>query len=140
MYIRNVEKSDQDRILDVMVNWWGGRDLRNLVFSGLFTHFTDTCFVVEENNAMIAFLLGYLVQNNTKEAYINWIGVHPDFRNKGIARLLYERFYDVAKKNGRNNITCGTSIVNVKSMEWHKKMGFSVVEDKDHYYFSKIIK
>jgi ribosomal protein S18 acetylase RimI-like enzyme len=140
MNIRNAEPTDYDRVLNVMVDWWGGRDLRNRVHEGLFLHFKQTCFIVEdEKGELVAFLLGYLSQTLMNEAYINWIGVHPGYRHRGIARMLYERFYDVAQASGRNRVTSGTALVNEASMRWHKHMGFAVEEKNGKYFFSRDI-
>jgi ribosomal protein S18 acetylase RimI-like enzyme len=138
--VRTAVESDYKLVIGVLVDWWDGRDLRSKVCEDLFHHFNNTCFIVEdENGELIGFLLGYLSQTFHKEAYISWIGVHPGHRNKGIARMLYERFYEIARKNGRTFVTSYTALVNIKSMQWHKHMGFSVKEDGDRYYFKKEI-
>jgi len=140
MQVRNVEPSDYKRVLNVLVDWWGGRDLRNMVYAGLFTHFKPTCFIVENDNGeLIAFILGYLSQTYPDQAYINWIGVHPDYRRQGLARMLYERFFEVAHANGRHLVTCDTAKVNQLSLCWHQHMGFDVTEETSRYNFSKII-
>ena len=127
-------------MLNVMVGWWGGRDLRSEVYWGLFLHFKQTSFIVEDDKGeLVAFLLGYLSQTFNNEAYINWMGVHPVHRNEGIARLLYERFFEVARTNGRNRVTCGTALANQASMRWHKHMGFAVQEKSEAYFFSREI-
>lgn len=123
-----------------MVDWWGGRDLRDRVYENLFLHFKQTSFIVEdEKGELVAFLLGYLSQTFSKEAYINWIGVHPEHRDKGIARMLYERFYGVARAGGRNRVTCGTALVNQASMQWHRHIGFTTEEKNGKYCFSREI-
>ena len=140
MIVRNVEPSDEERVLAVMVEWWGGRDIRSRVYRGLFTHFKPTSFVVEEDDGrLIAFLLGYLSQTFPDQAYINWIGVHPDYRNRGIARMLYERFFEMARANGRHLVTCDTAKVNQDSLRWHVHMGFDITEDDAFYHFSRRI-
>ena len=136
MNTRNAEMSDYHPVLNAMLEWWDGRDLRNKVYWGLFRHFKQTSFIVEdEKGDLVAFLLGYLSQTFQNEAYINWIGVHPEHRNKGIARMLYERFFDVARSSGRSLVTCGTSKNNKTSMNWHKHIGFAVEEKEDEYLF-----
>ncbi len=140
MNIRNAEPTDYDRVVNVMLDWWDGRDLRSKVYWGLFLHFKQTTFIVEDGKGnLVAFLLGYLSQTFINEAYINWIGVHPGYRNQGIARMLHELFYDIARANGRNRVTCSTALINESSMRWHKHMGFRVEEKKDAYLFSKEI-
>jgi ribosomal protein S18 acetylase RimI-like enzyme len=140
MNIRNAEPTDYERVLKVMVDWWGGRDLRSMVYKGLFLHFKQTTFIAEdEKGELVGFLLGYLSQTFENEAYINWIGVHPGHRKHGLARTLYERFFEVARAHGRTRVTCGTALVNQASMQWHKHMGFSVEEKDGAYFFAREI-
>ena len=136
--IRNPDISDYERVLDVMVPWWGGRDLRNKVYKGLFIHFTQTSFIVENKDGeLLAFLLGFLSQTHSDEGFINWVGVHPKHRNKGIARVLYERFLEIARNRGRTRITANTSVVNRASMLWHKHMGFTVDKTNESFLFTR---
>jgi len=140
MNFRNAGPADYDRVLKVMVEWWGGRDLRDFVHEGLFVHFGETCFVVEdERGELAAFLLGYLSQSLSNEAYINWIGVRPELRRRGVARMLYHRFYEVARTRGRNRVTCGTALVNQEPLRWHRHMGFAAEEKNGKYFFSRDI-
>ena len=83
--------------------------------------------------------MGYLSQTNKDEAFINWIGVHPNYRKKGIARMLYERFFEVARIYERSLVTSSTALVNKDSMGWHRHMGFNVEERGDSFFFSRDI-
>jgi ribosomal protein S18 acetylase RimI-like enzyme len=62
------------------------------------------------------------------EAYIHFIGVHPDRRNKGVGRHLYELFFDEVGKRGCTKVSCITSPVNEGSLAFHRAMGFSLKE------------
>lgn len=138
MNIRHADSADYERVLDVMVEWWGGRDLRLTVHKGLFIHFTQTSFIVDDADGnLLAFLLGYLSQTYPDEAFINWVGVHPEHRNKGMARLLYAHFFDIARKRGRTRVTSTTALVNEASMWWHERMGFSVRRAEESFLFSR---
>jgi len=120
-----------------MPEWWNGRDVTGKVCLALFIHFRQTTFIVEnEEGQLVAFLLGFLSQTFPDEAYINWIGVHPEYRRQGIARSLYERFFEVARSNGRHRVTCGTSIWNEDSRSWHIHLGFEERQAENTYWFS----
>lgn len=58
------------------------------------------------------------------------MGVHPDYRKRGLGRLLYERFFDASRINGRSIVKSCTSIVNKLSINFHLAMGF-VIEPGD---------
>ncbi|HET7657049.1 MAG TPA: GNAT family N-acetyltransferase [Bacillales bacterium] len=126
--VRNVQSSDYSRVKAVMNDWWDGRDLSGLLPKLFFVHFQDTSFIVEDNGRLIAFLIGFLSQSNPGEAYIHFVGVHPDYRNKGVAKQLYEQFFDQVKIKGRHVVRAITSPINEKSVLFHQRMGFEIVD------------
>jgi len=91
-----------------------------------FDHFKNTSFIVEEEGEIIGFLIGFLSQSYSNEAYIHFVGIHPEYRGKGIGKELYNQFFDVIKQNGRNIVRCVTSPVNKASIAYHTKMGFEI--------------
>lgn len=124
--IRNCKPSDHVRIISVMKNWWGGRDLTAMLPKLFLIHFCDTSFIVERGNELMGFLVGLLSQSRKNEGYIHFVGVHPDFRNEGLATFLYERFFELCRKKDRAIIRACTSPVNKGSIEFHIKMGFKI--------------
>lgn len=124
--IRNSKPSDHVRIISVMKDWWDGRDLIWMLPKLFLNHFSSTSYIVERDDDLIAFLIGFLSQSNTKEGYIHFAGVHPDYRGIGIGEYLYEQFYKDCKKNKRDIIKSCTSPVNRGSIEFHKRMGFEI--------------
>ena len=124
--IRNSKPADHGRIVSVMNNWWDGRDLIWMLPKLFLNHFCSTSYIVERDDDLIAFLIGFLSQSNTKEGYIHFAGVHPDYRGIGIGEYLYEQFYTDCKKNKRDIIKSCTSPVNRGSIEFHKRMGFEI--------------
>ncbi|MDQ0205363.1 GNAT family N-acetyltransferase [Alkalicoccobacillus murimartini] len=126
MLIRNVRSHDQKQILSAVNEWWGGRDMAHMLPSLFFHHFTETSFIVEENEKMIGFLIGFLSQTNATEAYIHFVGVHPNFRKKQIGSTLYRTFFDYVHEEGRKTIRCITSLENKLSITYHQHMGFEI--------------
>ena len=124
--IRNSEPSDHHRIIGVLKDWWGGRDLTWMLPKLFLIHFYNTSFIIEKDDELIAFLIGFLSQSNTDEGYIHLAGVHPDYRGIGIGEYLYEQFYKVCKENKRDTIKACTSPVNKGSIEFHKRIGFQI--------------
>ncbi|MCR8987876.1 GNAT family N-acetyltransferase [Brevibacillus laterosporus] len=41
-----------------------------------FEHFTHISFIAEKNGELIGFLIGFLSQIHTDEAYIHFVGIH----------------------------------------------------------------
>lgn len=124
--VRKGEPGDHDRIVSVMTNWWDGRDLTAMLPKLFLNHFHDTVLVIEQENDLIGFLVGLLSQSYQDEAYIHFVGIHPKFRKKGLAKMLYEHFFDICRKHRRTTIRCCTSPENRESVEFHKRMGFQL--------------
>jgi len=128
--LRNIKASDFEPIVLVVNDWWGGRDVSGLLQMLFFKHFKSTSFVAEIDGEMVGFLVGFLSQDLKDEAYIHFVGTHPEFRKQKVARTLYEKFFEIVKAEDRNIVRCLTSPVNKTSIAFHTKMGFTI-EPKD---------
>ncbi len=126
MEIRNAEPQDYYFVSAVINDWWDGRQMRDMLPKLFFTHFRETSFIVEQNGAVVGFLNGFFSQTFSDEAYIHFVGVHPDFRKAGVARVMYEQFFEAAKSHGKTLVRCVTSPVNKPSIAFHLRMGFEI--------------
>jgi GNAT superfamily N-acetyltransferase len=124
--IRKAEPTDHEKIIAALQNWWGGRDLTAMLPKLFLNHFNDTSFVIEKEAEMIGFLIGFISPSLKNEAYVHFMGVHPDFRKKGFGTTLYERFFEICRTHGRNIIRACTSPVNRGSVDFHKRIGFQL--------------
>ena len=124
--VRGAEPADYDRIAPLVDEWWGGRAMIDMLPRLFFVHFADTAFVAEDGSALVGFLAGFLSQSRPDEAYIHFVGVAPSHRGQGIGRMLYERFFAVARQRSRTLVRCVTAPVNERSMAFHRAMGFEV--------------
>jgi GNAT superfamily N-acetyltransferase len=129
-FIRHAEPSDYQPIIAVLNDWWGGRRMSDMLPKLFFVHFKPTSFVAEHEGRIVGFVIGFVSQTFPEEAYIHFVGVHPEFRKSGLAQALYERFFAAARKLGCRTVRCVTSPVNKGSIAFHRRMGFSV-EDSD---------
>jgi RimJ/RimL family protein N-acetyltransferase len=123
--LRPLETQDRRQATAVLDEWWG-RPMGDLVPRPFFSEFCDTSFVVERDGKLVAFLVGFLSQTNPEEAYIHAVAVAPAWRGRGLARVLYERFVEVAKRHGRRRIRAITSPINTTSIAFHERLGFAV--------------
>jgi predicted GNAT superfamily acetyltransferase len=130
--VRSAEVRDHPRVLAVADEWWGGRSVAGLAKRLFFEHFADTSLVAEDQRGLAGFLVGFLSQSRTDEAYVHMIGVRPELRGSGLARDLYERFFALARDRDREVVTCITSPVNQASIAFHTAMGFTAQLDPDH--------
>jgi len=89
-----------------------------------FEHFQNTSYVMMSGRKIVGFLIGFISPSKEKEAYIHFIGIHPEFREKGLARRLYKKFFEEVQDRGCHTIRCITSPVNRISIDFHHRMGF----------------
>lgn len=125
--IRIAEPGDFKRVNAVLNDWWGGRSMSDKLPRLFFDHFHQTSFIAEANGALAGFLIGFLSPSQPDEAYIHFIGVHPDFRKEGLAKNLYHRFFNLAQADGRSVVKAITSPINKKSIAYHTRIGFECV-------------
>ena len=130
---RDAVPSDHPRIIKVMKDWWGGRDLTAMLPRLFLEHFYNTSLVMENrDNELIAFLIGFLSPSRTDEGYIHFVGVHGNYRGLGLGTHLYHRFFRTCRENNRTMVRCCTSPVNKGSIEFHKKLGFQIEPGNGH--------
>ena len=98
---------------------------------------------IEKNNIIIAEnekeVIGFIWFNVTNKCFygldygnlenqymfISYIWVLEPFRNKGIAQQLYDKVIDYAKENTIKKIWLDIYMSNEKSINFHKKLGFT---------------
>ena len=124
--IRNAEPSNYLPIISVINEWWGGRNMADMLPKLFFVHFRQTSFVAGHGGDIAGFLIGFVSQTFPDEAYIHFVGVAPEYRKKGLGQILYDRFFEKAKTLGCTRVHCVTSPVNRGSIAFHLRMGFSM--------------
>jgi ribosomal protein S18 acetylase RimI-like enzyme len=129
--IRKAKPSDHASIISALKDWWGGRDLTPMLPKLFLNHFYDTSFVIESRNMMIGFLIGFLSPSIKNEAYVHFMGIHPDFRKKGLGKAVYERFFEICREQNRTIVRACTSPVNTGSIAFHRKIGFQIEPGDD---------
>ena len=131
MEIRHAEPGDYARVIAVVDEWWGGRELAAMLPKLFFIHFRDTSFVAEDDGALAGFLCGFRSQTFADEAYVHFVGVDPSRRAGGLGRELYERFFDAVAP--RAVVRAVTSPLNERSVAFHRAIGFEVERVDDDY-------
>jgi len=123
--VRHAEPSDFQPVIAVVDEWWGGRRMADMLPKLFFLHFRNTSFIAEHNGEVVGFVIGFVSQTFPAEAYIHFVGVHPEFRKAGLAQVLYEKFFAAVEMLGCHTVRCVTSPVNKGSISFHYSMGFS---------------
>jgi ribosomal protein S18 acetylase RimI-like enzyme len=127
---RSATALDADPIAAAIDTWWA-RHLRHFVHPLFLEHFGDTCLVVEDGGALVAFLVGMLSQRHPGSAYVHFMGVHPEYRRLGLGRELYERFFDVVRERGSAVVVAETGAFNAQSIAFHGSLGFTFEDGDD---------
>ena len=131
MLIRPAEPADYGRVIAVIDEWWGGRQMTAMLPKLFFVHFRDTSFVAEDDGALAGFLCGFRSQTFEDEAYVHFVGVDPAQRGSGLGRELYQRFFDAVAP--RSVVRAVTAPVNERSVAFHRAIGFEVDRVDEDY-------
>jgi ribosomal protein S18 acetylase RimI-like enzyme len=129
--LRNAEPHDYSYVVSVVDAWWGGRQMAAMLPKLFFVHFRQTSFVAEDGGRVVGFVCGFRSQTHEDEAYIHFVGVDPAFRGSGIARRLYERFFEAVAP--RRVVRAVTSPVNERSVAFHRALGFEIERVDEDY-------
>jgi ribosomal protein S18 acetylase RimI-like enzyme len=131
MRTRGITKEDYDEIVSVMDHWWGGPSgIKPLPI--FFYEFGEYALIAEEGGTMVGFLLGFVTEQQPRVGYIHLIGIHPQFRRRGVARSLYEEFARRAEALGVTRLKAITTMGNEGSVEFHRSLEFRVEEVNDY--------
>jgi predicted GNAT superfamily acetyltransferase len=132
--IRNIEPSDHARVVAVLDDWWGGRQMTAMLPKLFFVHFRPTSFVLERDGELAGFLCGFVSQTDPTQAYVHFVGVDPRLRGQGAGRLLYDRFFDAVRERGCTVVRAVTSPVNTGSVAFHTAIGFEAEPEGGESY------
>ena len=123
--LRQVQEQDYLKLSDVVNEWGGATNVFQTVPRFLFAHFQQSSFIIETKQETVGILVGLISQTNPKQAYIHFVAVNPDFRRQGIARKLYQHFFEVVKEYGVQEVFSMTAPINRVSIAFHESLGFS---------------
>src|ERR1700689_1127098 len=84
-----------------VVDDWGVRAISKVLSRLFLDHFFGNSLIAEHDGELAGFLIGFLSPSKPQEAYIHFAGVAPGWRRTGLARRLYDQFFDRARHDGR---------------------------------------
>lgn len=126
MNIRHLEERDYHPIIQVLDSWFDGRPLAKLLPRIFFIHFQPTSFAVQEDNKVIGFLAGFVSQTDPSQAYIHFVAIHPEHRERGLGRQPYSTFFETVQRLGCATVRCIISPVNAGSIAFRTRIGFQI--------------
>lgn len=123
---RRARPEDYESIRSV-VDAWFGRPMAAALPRLFLDHFHASSTVAHGADGSLAgFLVGFVSPSLPDEAYIHFVGVDPALRGQGLARRMYEGFFDLAGGAWCTLVRAITSPVNSTSVAFHRAMGFAV--------------
>ena len=131
MQTRKITKGDFDHIVEVIDRWWGG-PMANFAHPMFFYELGDNALIVEDDNRLVGFLLGFIVFKAPKTGYVHLVGIDPDFRRKGVGRILYETFTERCRGLGCERMKAITTPGNEGSIRFHQALGWTPSEVDDY--------
>jgi GNAT superfamily N-acetyltransferase len=87
--------------------------------------------VVESDGILVGFLLGFNCPD-ASVGYVHLVGIHPDYRRRGVARLLYSAFESDCAREGCSSLKAITTLGNEGSVRFHQDLGWSMTEVEDY--------
>jgi GNAT superfamily N-acetyltransferase len=127
---RPLEKADYDEVVRVIDRWWGG-PTSALAHPIFFYELGKLARVVEHDGALVGFLFGFVAPDGPV-GYVHIVGIDPDYRRRGVAKLLYTAFEEDCKKQGAKRLKAITTLGNEGSVRFHEALGWSVTQVEDY--------
>jgi mycothiol synthase len=112
-------------------------EYRRAIMAGLQYEPNMDWVVVAPNGELAAFCLGSFDENNKSEGYLDPIGVHPGYWQKGLGAAIVTYGLQELKNQGVSQVKLGTSSENIGMQQLARKMGFEVASES--LWFSKIV-
>ena len=123
--VRPARPEDYEAIVAVVDDWWG-RPMAGMLPRLFLDHFHATSLIAERDGELLGFLIGFHSASAPHRAYIHFVGVAPAARGTGLARRMYEKFFEASIQDGCTTVSAITSPMNTASVAFHKALGFTV--------------
>lgn len=130
METRPLAKADYDHVVSVIDRWWNGPSSApaHPIF---FYELGRLARVVEADGVIVGFLLGFICPDEPV-GYVHLVGIHPDYRRRGVGRLLYAAFEADCRREGCGSLKAITTLGNEGSVRFHQAQGWTMGEVEDY--------
>lgn len=127
---RPLTKADFDQIVGVIDHWWGGPSTA-LAHPMFFYELGRLARVVEVDDELVGFLFGFVAPDGVV-GYVHLVGIHPSYRRRGVARVLYSSFEVDCRREGCKKLKAITTLGNEGSVRFHQALGWSMAEVENY--------
>ncbi len=88
-------------------------------------------FVATHENNLIGYAGMWLFSG---EAHVTTIAVHPDFRGRGLGKMLMNTLIDYAREQGADTMVLEVRPSNIPALNLYKSLGFRNIGWRKNYY------
>ncbi len=127
---RALAKADYDEIVQVIDRWWGG-PTSALAHPIFFYELGRMARVVEADGLLVGFLFGFACPDG-RVGYVHLVGIHPDYRRRGVGKLLYAAFEDDCRRERVVELKAVTNLGNEASIRFHDALGWTRADVEDY--------
>ncbi len=138
MQTRRITKNDFDEIVEVIDRWWDG-PINTFAHPIFFYELGEQALAIEEDGQLIGFLLGFIAHEpasgskvSSRTGYVHLVGIHPEYRRRGVGRRLYDSFTDECIRAGCERLKAITTLGNEGSQRFHLAVGWDASEVEDY--------
>ena len=129
--IRGITKADYDHLVSVLDQWWGGPSGQR-AHPVFFYEFGDQALIAERDDEVVGFLLGFLSPGEPSYGYVHFVGIHPDFRRRGVGQQLYAAFSERCQQAGATSLKAIAAKGDEGAQRFHEALGFATEVDGDY--------
>jgi ribosomal protein S18 acetylase RimI-like enzyme len=132
--IREMDLDDLPQVFDIGEMLFTAKEWPNLYRTWdeyelleLYASNKELCLVAEIDDHIIGFALGSIIEKERSAwiyGYLEWIGILPGMKNKGIGTKLFNRLTELFIKRGARIMIVDTEIENRDALQFFKKQGF----------------
>lgn len=124
MLARALTKADYDHIVQVIDKWSAG-PTAILVHPVFFHELGELAKVVDHEQQLVGFLFGFVSSMEPGTGYIHLVGIHPEFRRRGIARMLFQSFEQDCRAKNCKRLKSMAMPGNDTLMAFHRSLGWN---------------
>lgn len=128
--IRNATTKDINELLELENCFAAPWKRENLLYE-LVENPVNTFLVVTYFNQIVGFIDYWITFDS---ATISQIAIKPEYRRKGLAKMLLKEMIDDCYAKRVRNIALEVRTHNIHAINLYKKIGFKTILVKPHYY------
>lgn len=118
--------ADYHHIIDHIEDFWGSSRTLPFHHPMFINEFGNTCFVIKEEEIVVAYLFGFLSQTEDS-GYVHLVGVRASYQRKGLGRKLYAHFQELLRGKQVKQLKAITTPTNEQSIRFHLGLGMRMV-------------